>query len=96
MRKLPTEKQLRAIEKNYDLPLVRVVWRDSTSYGGWNKLEYYRGRECHEIASIGYLIMNTEKQVILAQSVCKDGDVNDIIAIPKPWIGSFSFLKERR
>ena len=93
MIKVPMEKQLRSIKRLQDFPIAQVVWKDSTSNGGWGSLKTFLGYKCFEIVSIGYLIQNNNKNVKLLQSISEGSNVNDSINIPKPWVGSITIIK---
>ena len=53
--------------------LVTVFWRDATQFLGWFSPEEAKEQEVEPIASVGYLVHQDDKVVILAQTDSDDG-----------------------
>ena len=65
------------------LPLVVVTWVDSTSHYGWLHGDEVMAKQMAVIATVGYLVSATRKEVRLVRSFAKDGGVGDLMLIPK-------------
>ena len=67
--------------------IIRVDWEDSASGGGWNRLDDFKDRHgTLSCQSVGYVAKSDKDVVMLVQSVCENGDVNDSISIPRKCI----------
>jgi len=69
-------------------PIEHIVWLDSFSGGGWKELEKVKDNVSLECGSIGYVVDETDKYVIIAPHYHNDdfGDIESIngeMAIPK-------------
>ena len=60
--------------------VVTVYWVDSATYDKWQEAD--AEREPYEIATTGYLVRKTSKQVEIASTVADLGDVCSLITIP--------------
>ena len=64
---------------------TRVVkWHDARAYGGhWiDRNEKFEAPEC---ITVGYLVSEDKRQIVLAQSFSETEYLN-IVAIPKAWV----------
>jgi len=62
--------------------VVRIVWRDAFTRGGWKKPETDTSEE-FLIHSAGYLLPGSKRYVRIALSLSQSGTVDDILAIPR-------------
>ena len=59
-----------------------VTWRDSSTLGGWRLIDdplHY----AVEIWSIGWLVRETKKDIMITTSVSQTGRACDVLAIPR-------------
>jgi hypothetical protein len=73
---------------------VRVTWEDSCASGTWRKLEdaleHCQPATC---TSVGYLLRDDERDVLLAQSEDSMGSVTDFISIPRSAVREMKVLR---
>lgn len=67
---------------------VEVVWVDAVVSQGWE--DNTHGEKAHEVRSVGWILKNSKKELILAADVSND-DIEDLehnrrIVIPKGWV----------
>jgi hypothetical protein len=67
-------------------PVVTVCWADSTTYAGWQSIEYPRKPQI--IYSTGYLLQEDEDHITISSHVDPDGDTTDTMVIPRGCIKS--------
>jgi hypothetical protein len=83
------------VPRNYrkPLPLLEVVWSDSQlSTGGWEDHgATMRSRERILQRSVGYILADDKKGVMLAGSLSQGGNVHGVVTIPASQI-----VKKRR
>jgi len=85
-----------------NLPIVKVIWVDSTSIGHWHTHEVGKPRECHEIISIGFLLAEFETHVEIVQSIdygidsLDEVQVDSVLSIPVGCIISQQLVKEKK
>jgi hypothetical protein len=70
--------------------LVEVEWEDANAFVGWAHREEPELAPCR---SAGYLVARSETAVLIAGSVCSDGQSTNCIALPLGWITSARRLK---
>lgn len=64
-------------------PFVEVTWDDTYDDGSWQKRKKALKHKPMFCISRGHLIKETKKYVLIAMTVCRDGDVGMVAAIPK-------------
>ena len=69
---------------------IEVKWRDSNIYP---RQRYIKDdfKVCF-IASVGYLVSEDSKQIVIARDDMEDGDIRDVIVIPRENIVTISEL----
>ena len=74
---------------------MEVSWIDSNGYGRWASLGDLRNHSVASCKSIGYLLKETKKEIILVgtQSYCNDGDGMQTLAIPRGCVIKIRRLK---
>ncbi len=70
----------------FHLPIVEVVWRDATSFHGWDTLAGSRKDTPEEARTTGRLIRYDKKYVGLVQTVSASGRTCENWVIPRPWV----------
>ncbi len=75
--------------------IVCIEWEDSCTDTGWHSKEY-AGKHCISTChTVGYLLKNNKKGVVVFQSKSEaTGEVSEMIAIPRKVIKSLRYLKE--
>ena len=64
-----------------------VTWQDAVSEDAWEDIGEAKTLEPHTIFTIGYLLLEDEKRILLTMNWDPDSDaVSQYIAIPKGWI----------
>ena len=82
------------MHKKTDLPRVEVVWRDTSSSGGWKTLAAHRETRAPLLCrSTGYLLQRTSKVVHLLQSLDNNEKGSDDLIIPREVVHSIRRLK---
>jgi hypothetical protein len=66
--------------------LYRVDWEDAVSDGGWTPLVKARDPKLIVVHSVGYLVNENRKAIVLAQQVSSSSNFADTITIPKSCI----------
>ncbi len=61
---------------------VYIMWNDSTSWAGWQKLPL-KDEKMSKIETIGFVIKETKKKIIIAHSISDIGNAIGVLAIPK-------------
>ena len=78
------------------LKLVRVKWRDAKSEpSGWKSIEEIRNGKAALVSSVGWIIKETKKDLILVSSIVDDHCDGDVI-IPRDWVQSIEELTVKR
>lgn len=80
------------------LPLLEVVWTDSQlSTGGWESHSAtMRGRKRIYQRSVGYILADDKRGVMLAGSVSQGSNVHGVVTIPASQIISRRKLEWKR
>lgn len=66
---------------------VLVVWHDAVTAMGWeNHDDAVVNHGTQGCESIGYLIHRTKTDVVLAQTISHDGQINGRVTIPVVWL----------
>ena len=73
--------------------VVLVDWRDACTKGGWDYIGAYAKHAPSNIRTVGFLLKKTKKEILIATSQSEDGDINQSIAIPLPWVVRVVTLK---
>ena len=75
------------------LKIVKVIWDDAADDGrSWVKIGSFRGTV--NVTSIGILIKKTKDTVIIARSMCEDGEACGVFYIPRGCVKSIEYLCE--
>ena len=79
------------------VPMVRVTWLDARdTETGWIDIKDILAAPLAVCQEVGYLVVNSEKKVVVMRSWCVDRDDNHgggAIAIPKGWIKKIEYLQ---
>ena len=73
---------------------VQVSWCDSTSRGRWVESSIAKDYKVAEIRTVGLLVEKTKHEVVVALNTDEDGDVSDVITIPRGCIRSITELQD--
>ena len=77
-----------------DYKLVRLKWQDAMdSETGWHDLKKLKLAKTEPVTSVGYVIVENEKQYTLVSDFCSDGTSGRAITIPKDWTQSMESLE---
>ena len=71
---------------------VQVSWYDSTSRGRWVESSIARDYKPAGIRTVGLLVKKTKREVVVALNTDEDGDVSDVITIPRGCVWSITEL----
>ena len=74
---------------------VQVNWCDSTSRGRWVESGIAQGYRAASIRTVGLLVKRTKHEVVVALNIDEDGDVSDVITIPRGCIRSITELRDK-
>lgn len=82
----PKTKQ-KVVKKDRVGDFIQIRWRDSNIYmPQCNKDDHF---EVETITSIGYVVSEDEKKIVLAGDVLSTGDIRRVIVIPKENLTNF-------
>lgn len=70
-----------------DQRLLEVIWRDTSSWGDWHETNH-KDDEPIECVTVGYVVRETKRDLVLAQTFSRGGKVTNTMAIPKSTITS--------
>lgn len=77
------------------LKKAEVEWLDSSSNHRWGEVEEYIELSGPSLCrSIGYVLVNDERRVVLAQSHSAFQHVADTIAIPREVVRKFRWIRD--
>lgn len=77
-----------------DYKLVKIKWQDAMdSETGWHDLKKLKRAKTEPVTSVGYVIVENEKQYTLVSDFCSDGTSGRAITIPKDWTQSMESLE---
>lgn len=65
--------------------LVRIKWHDCVQYSGWHSLDEVKKVEKWIIESVGWLVDERKKEIVIAMSHCEN-KAADLLVIPKKMI----------
>lgn len=65
---------------------LEVRWADASTQSGWNTIEEYLDHGPAECVSMGYLLSHDKTSILLTQTQSVDGQANQALAIPSPWV----------
>ena len=91
-RRIPTEKELRAVKVLGDYPTVRVECVDAVINCAWDTVAAYVKHKCVDCVSVGFLTKNTKTEIQVVQSINSLGKVLDSMTIPKAWVKNVRVL----
>ena len=75
--------------------LVQVHFEDAMDYDtGWHDLKKVQAAKTEPVTSVGWIVNETEKHIVLSADFCSDGTTGRAIAIPKDWCQKIISLKE--
>lgn len=58
-------------------PLVEVEWDDHSNYAGWKDIDDVKDLPTPSVASVGYLIYEDKKRIILGASIYVNEELED-------------------
>ena len=90
-----SDRRLAKITDLRELPIVEVLWKDATSFHGWDSLQGARKDTPAECRVVGRLIRHDRKFVSVAQAVNADGKLCENWVIPRPWVLRIAVIKSR-
>ena len=92
-----TDAQLAKVKNLKDLPLVQVTWRDATSNHGWYTLpEILKDATLlTECQTVGYLVRNDRRHVVVAQGRTEHGKLSELWAIPRSLVSKVDTVWHR-
>jgi hypothetical protein len=68
---------------------VIVTWIDAVSEDSWTDIEEAVKQECHEQETLGFLIHEDDRKIVVAASYDKqNGKVASFYSIPSTWLVS--------
>ncbi len=73
---------------------IEVKWRDSNIYPGQRHIE--DDFKVYRINSVGYLVTEDSKQVVVTRDDLENGEIRDVIVIPRENIVEISDLNEKK
>lgn len=69
-----------------DRRLVLVVWHDAITQDGWESISAAVAEsDLRRVESVGFVIRQTEREIVLAQSI-GDQELTGRITIPLAWV----------
>ena len=72
--------------KIQDYKMVLVSWQDAMDIEtGWHSLRKIQSSKTEPVKSLGWLVKDTDKHIVLASDFCSDGTSGRAITIPKDW-----------
>jgi len=74
------------------LPLVIVEWLDANTESGWTAVKDIK-HEPTPIRTVGWLLSQTDKCLVMFSSHTDDGDAGEVTTIPAPWIQTVKKLR---
>jgi hypothetical protein len=78
--------------------MVEIEWYDAHSLDKWDTLKKIKRmmKGVLRVQSVGYLIKETSRQVLLVQSLSSDKGGFATLAIPKNWIKKRTLLRKAK
>ena len=77
-----------------DYKLVKINWLDAMdSETGWHSLSKLKNAKPEPVVSVGGIIAEDEKRIVVTGDFCSDGETGRGITIPKDWCQKISILK---
>ena len=73
-------------EKKTVCQLYRIDWEDACADGGWKRVQDVPQPKLLAVHSVGYLVSENKKAIVLAQQLSERGNYSDTITIPKTCI----------
>ena len=75
--------------------MVCVKWQDAVDFEtGWHSLKQIQNSKTEPVTSLGWLVKETSKHIVLASDFCSDGITGRAITIPKDWCAKITNLFE--
>tara|TARA_B100001250_G_C19812704_1_gene796577 strand:- start:2035 stop:2307 length:273 start_codon:yes stop_codon:yes gene_type:complete len=69
-----------------DYRLVQVNWIDAMdSETGWHSLNKLKKAQPEPVVSVGWIISEDDKRIVVTGDFCSDGETGRAITIPKDW-----------
>jgi hypothetical protein len=77
-----------------DYELVKITWNDAQDHEtGWTDLNKAKKHKLAAVVSIGWILSQTDKQIILVGDfIPEDGTTSRITIIPKDWCQTITTL----
>ena len=72
--------------------IVEIFWRDASSRSGWATLEEYSQHGPAVCTTVGYLMRNSQHDVLVAQTQSDDQQALSGMSIPKEWCVSLKLI----
>lgn len=73
--------------------IVEVTWQDASSYNYWEFLDDLDRNVALLIKTVGFLLDNRKKEIVLARSLTEDNSTEGRFVIPKGWIKKIRTIK---
>jgi hypothetical protein len=74
------------------LKKISIEWLDAASYNGWIDPEESE-MDGESVVTIGFLVSENDKEIVISPSVSDDGRVLTATVIPKGWIKKRRYIK---
>jgi hypothetical protein len=75
------------------LPLVEVVWWDTTTLHGWREWNEVKEHDPIEVSTVGYLLPPAKNLIRMISSMGDNGTFGYTWLIPSTWVKSVKTLK---
>lgn len=76
-----------------DYKMVLVSWQDAMDMEtGWHDLKKIQASKTEPVKSMGWLVKETDKHIVLASDFCSDGTSGRAITIPRDWCGKITMV----
>ena len=80
-----------------DYRIVRIHWQDAMDCEtGWHDIKKLKSAKTEPVVSVGYLVVENEKQYTLSSDFCTDGTTGRGISIPKDWCQKIEDLETKK
>jgi|TARA_R110002020_G_scaffold347389_1_gene561051 hypothetical protein len=75
--------------------LVLVEWSDAMDFdNGWHDLKKVQAAKVEQVMSVGWIVTEDDKHIVLSSDFCSDCTSGRAIAIPKDWCQKITPLHE--
>jgi|TARA_R110000803_G_scaffold95372_3_gene163314 hypothetical protein len=77
--------------------LVLVEWTDAMDFdNGWHDLKKVQAAQVEQVVSVGWIVTEDDKHIVLSSDFCSDCTSGRAIAIPKDWCQKIIELSENK